>query len=324
MAKQLINVGASPNDGSGDTLRSAGQKLNSMLNEIYDKLGEGTNILFDVQSASTSGQVLRSNGTAFTNAPLSYNDLTNRPSIPNPQVNSDWNATSGISQILNKPTLSDVATSGSYSDLLDTPILSDVAISGSYDDLLDKPSIFSGNYADLTNKPIIPVNVNDLSDVSIVSPTTGQVIKFDGTNWVNAQDDVASGSIGSSLQSRGTLTVSTGLIGNNFSSEVAAIGFKSYALMKIETTAAAWVTVYTSQTARTLDSGRSETTDPVPGSGVIAELITTGAAVQAMTPVPIGFNDDSTPSENIYLKIVNKSGSSASITVTLTVLQLEA
>jgi hypothetical protein len=33
------------------------------------------------------------------------------------QVNSDWNATSGVSQILNKPSLAPVATSGSASDL---------------------------------------------------------------------------------------------------------------------------------------------------------------------------------------------------------------
>jgi hypothetical protein len=35
----------------------------------------------------------------------SYNDLTNKPTIPSAQVNSDWNATSGVSQILNKPTI---------------------------------------------------------------------------------------------------------------------------------------------------------------------------------------------------------------------------
>jgi hypothetical protein len=35
----------------------------------------------------------------------SYNDLSNKPTIPNAQVNSDWNATSGVSQILNKPTI---------------------------------------------------------------------------------------------------------------------------------------------------------------------------------------------------------------------------
>jgi hypothetical protein len=34
-----------------------------------------------------------------------YNDLTNLPTIPAAQVNSDWNAVSGVAQILNKPTL---------------------------------------------------------------------------------------------------------------------------------------------------------------------------------------------------------------------------
>lgn len=36
----------------------------------------------------------------------SYNDLTDKPTIPT-QVNSDWNATSGVAQILNKPTIPD-------------------------------------------------------------------------------------------------------------------------------------------------------------------------------------------------------------------------
>jgi len=40
--------------------------------------------------------------TAFSN---SYNDLDNLPTIPPAQVNSDWNATSGVAEILNKPTI---------------------------------------------------------------------------------------------------------------------------------------------------------------------------------------------------------------------------
>ena len=35
----------------------------------------------------------------------SFNDLTDKPTIPDAQVNSDWNASSGISQILNKPNM---------------------------------------------------------------------------------------------------------------------------------------------------------------------------------------------------------------------------
>ncbi len=36
-----------------------------------------------------------------------YDDLTNKPTIPAAQVNADWNAASGVAQILNKPTIPD-------------------------------------------------------------------------------------------------------------------------------------------------------------------------------------------------------------------------
>ena len=39
-----------------------------------------------------------------------YDDLSNKPTIPAAQVNADWNATSGVAQILNKPTIPTVPT----------------------------------------------------------------------------------------------------------------------------------------------------------------------------------------------------------------------
>lgn len=57
----------------------------------------------------------------------SYNDLSDKPSIPAAQVNSDWNANSGVAQILNKPSLSAVATSGEYNDLSNKPSIPDDA-----------------------------------------------------------------------------------------------------------------------------------------------------------------------------------------------------
>ena len=51
----------------------------------------------------------------------SYNDLTDKPTIPAAQVNADWNASSGVAEILNKPSLATVATSGSYADLSNKP-----------------------------------------------------------------------------------------------------------------------------------------------------------------------------------------------------------
>ena len=68
-----------------------------------------------------------------------YNDLSNRPTIPAAQVNVDWNATSGVAAILNKPNLATVATSGDYNDLTNTPSLATVATSGDYADLTNKP-----------------------------------------------------------------------------------------------------------------------------------------------------------------------------------------
>ena len=53
----------------------------------------------------------------------SYNDLTDKPTIPAAQVNSDWNASSGVARILNKPVLALVATSGSYNDLTNKPTI---------------------------------------------------------------------------------------------------------------------------------------------------------------------------------------------------------
>ena len=59
MAKQSIGIGSSANDGTGDTLRDAGVKLNSVIDEIYDRLGNQTDILVNIESGITEGQVLK-------------------------------------------------------------------------------------------------------------------------------------------------------------------------------------------------------------------------------------------------------------------------
>ena len=39
MALQSINIGSSANDGTGDPLRTAFDKINDNFNEVYDTLG---------------------------------------------------------------------------------------------------------------------------------------------------------------------------------------------------------------------------------------------------------------------------------------------
>lgn len=122
----------------------------------------------------------------------SYNDLSNKPTIPAAQVNSDWNATSGVAEILNKPNLATVATSGSYTDLTNTPSIpaaqvnSDWNASSGVAEILNKPNLAavatSGAYSDLTGTPTIPT-VNDATLTVTQNGTTA------GTFTANASSN---------------------------------------------------------------------------------------------------------------------------------------
>jgi hypothetical protein len=141
---------------------------------------DGTNFNWTTPGASSTIAASQVTGLATVATTGSYTDLINTPTIPAAQVNSDWNATSGLAQILNKPVLASVATTGLYSSLIGTPTLATVATSGSYTDLINTPSIpsqtnadwssasgpseilnkptfanvaFSGSYTDLINTP---------------------------------------------------------------------------------------------------------------------------------------------------------------------------
>ena len=158
--------------------------------------------------------------------------------------------------------------------------------------------------------------INTLTDVNLTTPLTNQTLVYNGSQWVNSYG--ASG-----LQSRATAQASTGTLADGAATNVTLGASKSYLLMKVQTSAAAWVTLYTDTGSRSSDSSRLETTDPAPGSGVIAEVITSAASTQIITPGVMGWNDDGTPSTNVYAKVVNKSGASANITVTITYVALE-
>lgn len=65
------------------------------------------------------------------------------------------------------------------SQVSDFPILATVATSGSYNDLLDQPTFSS--------------TLDGLTDVTVTTPTTGQVLTYNGTIWVN--NDAGSSSV---------------------------------------------------------------------------------------------------------------------------------
>ena len=131
------------------------------------------------QTITTAADYIKNKPTLATVATSGdYDDLTNKPTIPAAQVQSDWNATTGMGAILNKPTLATVATTGAYSDLSGTPTLATVATSGDYDDLTNKPTIPTVNNATLTIQKngtavgTFTANASSNETINITVPTT--------------------------------------------------------------------------------------------------------------------------------------------------------
>ena len=160
-------------------------------------------------------------------------------------------------------------------------------------------------------------------DVTTTPPTDGQSLVYDSSISLWKPATVSGGGGGSGLTSRTTGTATASALADGGSQDLTITAAKTYALLKIQTSHAAWVTVYTSNAARVADQNRLEVTDPQPGSGVIAEVITSDGALVPITPGTIGWNNDSTPSTTAYIKVVNKSGQTRDIDVTLHFVQLE-
>ena len=148
-------------------------------------------------------------------------------------------------------------------------------------------------------------------------------VKVDGSTITIDGNGVISSSGGSTTPSIGDVNATSASIADDARGDLTIVGHKGYVLYKVHSSHQAWVRLYVDAASRTADVSRGEGEDPLPGSGVIAE-VRTSADNQAVliTPGVMGFNNDDPRTENIYVSINNRSGSSATITVTLTVLKI--
>tara|TARA_B100000900_G_scaffold399495_1_gene402079 strand:+ start:324 stop:860 length:537 start_codon:yes stop_codon:yes gene_type:complete len=154
----------------------------------------------------------------------------------------------------------------------------------------------------------------------LTDPTAAQ----DAATKAYVDANSGGGGGGTTTLSRTTVSGTTSSIADEADEDIDLTGTaKAYSIFDITVDAAAWVRVYSSSTARTADASRSEGVDPDPDAGVLAEIITTGATTVAFTPSTISFNNDTVVTDTIYLNVTNKSGSTSTISTTMTILPLE-
>ena len=301
VANTTITGTVTPSIPDGDVLywdNGAGNWKNKSL-----ELGE----LADVDLTTTapvSGNVLQYNGTNFVAGTL-ISDIVDDTT---PQLGGDLD-TNG----------NDIVSIGTNDVSFDPATGQNVVIKGNATDgsgriVLNCESNTHG--VTLKGPPHSAAATYTLTLPDAVATASGQALTSDTSGNLSFTN------VGAATRATGSAT--TASIADGASADITiSSAAKTYMLMSIQTSAAAWVTVYTSTAARTADASRTVNTDPLPGSGVIAEVVTGAATTQKITPGLLGFNDESTPTSDIYLKVENQSGSAAAITVTLSFVTLE-
>jgi hypothetical protein len=224
MTRQLLNTGIIPNDGQGDSLRDAGGKINSNFSELYTALGNGTaltvvnnnlltatgqnkisflyNELADLPSASTYHGMfahVHSESASYYAHNGAWVQLADENKSINMFADVDTSTTPTTGQALiwdagaEKWKPGNVAAQGggggggaeTFTDLTDTP--------GDYGGLAGGFLRVNGQADGL--EIVAAFSINALSDVdtSTTTPVAGQVLKWNGTNWVPAADSTSGG-----------------------------------------------------------------------------------------------------------------------------------
>lgn len=190
-------------------------------------------------------------------------------------------------------------------------------------DLTDNRVLLAGTGGSVEDDANLTFNGTQLAvgvDLDVVGVATAASFVRDG--GTSSQFLMADGSVKS--RTREVVSGSTTSITNNGIGNTDIAGFKAYTLMKVGLSTAGWLRLYTDSASRTADAGRSIGEDPTPGSGVIAEVVTTGlSTTQNISPFVIGGNMDDPATTTMYVAITNTSGVTTSITANLTILQLE-
>ncbi len=137
----------------------------------------------------------------------------------------------------------------------------------------------------------------------------------------DAGDTLTIAATGGGALTRTTATVTSSVLPNGASENLSITLAKGYTLYKATLSVPGWLRIYRDADSRTADGSRAQTTDPTPGSGVIAEVIGIIGFWDQAVP---GWDGKGVPDGVIPLRVTNLSNLAQTLTLTLTYLPTEA
>ena len=204
MAKQTINLGTVANDGTGDSVRAGGDKVNNNFNEIYAALGDGTslndvvtNTTFQNTLANTNAHISAVETREAVHTANALSQLANTNAyIGAVEIREALHTSNALSQLANtnayiasvqsaeRAALANTnsyiaSTAALFSNGITTGTTNQIAVSANSTNVvisLDSPLVFSGN----NTTGISSFNITDL--LSATPSVTIDAIRHDNTN----------------------------------------------------------------------------------------------------------------------------------------------
>ena len=189
MTRQAISIGTTANDGTGDTLRAAGAKINDNFSELYTLLGGNANTLTSQITLGPDGIIFEGSTADAFETTLKVTDPTGDRTITFPDSDGNVILDVATQTMTNKTiTVKDIiydVTNVSGAVTLTTTNAYIKCIGTTYTLDWNEPATTTGELKIFTNtgSGTVSVTVNSGDDFSLTSGSTKMCIA-DGTNWI--------------------------------------------------------------------------------------------------------------------------------------------